>query len=791
MDLRYAWRGIVRNPGFAILVIATMALGIGGNTVMFSVFRAVFLRPLPFPGQDRLVTIWESDPARGVRERRLSPANFVDWRAQTSSFESLGVLPNWTGAPWPFNVIGHDGYERVYGIYASSGLFRTLGVAPMIGRTLSEEDDSRMGIRNVVLGHSYWKERFGADPGVLGKSLEVDTFRGGKFNIVGVMPENFEFPPGVKFWLSLGSWGAGPMPALDTENRCCAWYFTMARLKLGVTMEQAATELTVLAQGATARHATAEHVQAVRVVPLRETLVGTQRLALSALFAAVGCVLLIGCANVANLLLSRGVGRRQEVLTRFALGATRWRVARQLLVESTLLCGFGAAAGLALTAWTVGPLARILKEYVPLTEGTRVDAMVLGFAAALAITTGAICGLAPLVDWRSVDWANRSRTEGAASRKARYALVVGEVALAVMLIASAGLLVRTAENLSRVDVGFRTDRILTLTTDLTTGPLRERGRPTRFLQNLIPQLAALPRVRTAAATTGLPFECGLASQPVTREGKPLLSSADSPHIIYAAVTPGYFSAMGIALKKGRLFTEGDTLTGKLVAILNETAARRYWPGEDPVGTRFTLGSRERIGHVRPPSGPFEIDWDEVVGVVADVHSSGFGVDVQPQVYFPYTQFPIYDPTIVLRTAGDPAALAPAVRAVIKATNPGALVTRVRTMDEVAAASISGQRLRARLAGAFSAFALLLGMLGIYGVMSYTVAQRSQEIGIRMALGAQARQVAGLVVGNAMRMTVGGIVLGLLASIAVARWISSLLFGVNLPIPLTLAPRACC
>jgi putative ABC transport system permease protein len=785
MDFRYSLRAIARRPAFAALVVATMAVGIGANTAMFGIIRAVFLRPLPLPDEERLVTLWEADPERGIAERRLAPASFVDWRDGNGVAEAMGTLPNWTGESWPFNVVTADGTERVRGIYASSGFFRVVGVPPLLGRTFADEDDRQQGRRNVVLSHAYWQQRFASDPGVLGRKLEVDTFRGGAFTVVGVMPEGFELPRGARFWLSLGDWGGGPMPPPDTTSgRCCAWYTTFAKLKPGVTPEQAARELTVIARRVSARHPEGARVSEVKVVPLRRTLIGTEGLTLLALFGAVGCVLAIGCANVANLLLSRGITRRAEIRTRMALGATRSRIARQLVVESLVLCGAGAVAGGAAAFAAQRPLARMLSERVPLAAAAHTDWTVLLFAAALTIGSALACGLAPLVEWSAADWAGRARTEGTASRRLRSALVIGEVALAVTLVATASLLVRTLAKLDGVEAGFSRDRTLVVSLDTTTGPLRGRGNSARFLEDLLPRIAALPGVRAAGATTGVPLESGAAEQPITREGHPLLPAADSPRVLQTAVTPGYFAAMGVPLRRGRAFSEMDTADGNLVAILNETAARRYWPNEDPIGQRFTRGSRERFGYFRRPPAPEAPEWLEIVGVVADVHSSKPGLGQQPEVFHCYKQFPIYDPKLLLRTAAEPLLLAAAVRREIAATNRSAVVTDVRTMDQVAAAATAEPRMRARVAGSFSGLALALGMLGIYGVLSYTVSQRVREIGIRMALGATRFDVACRIVGQALALTGAGLALGLGGAFAAARWISTLLYGVEAIDPVT-------
>jgi putative ABC transport system permease protein len=787
-DLRFAARGIGRNPGFAILIVLTMALGIGANTAMFGVIRAVFLRPLPFPAPERLVTIWEGDPERSIVERRLTPANFVDWEARNSVFEAMGALPNWTGASWAFNVASAEGgLEQIKGIYASSGFFRVLGIRPVLGRSFTPEDDRRQGARTVILSDSYWRRRFHADSTVLGKTLEVDTFRGGKFTIVGVMPEGFEFPHEAQIWLSLADWGGGPMPGPDAGNRCCAWYTTLARLKPGVSRERARAELTTIARGISARYPQSSRVTDVTIAPLRETLVGGRRLALYALFGAVGCVLLIGCSNVANLLLSRGVGRRKEMAIRAAIGASRWRIVRQLLVESVLLSSLGAAVGLLLALWGLDALAAALKGRLPLIEDLRMDWAVLAFLAAMTLASGVICGLAPAIELSAVDWRMRSRGENAASKRLRQALVIGEVAIAVVLVAGAGLLVRSFVKVRNVRIGFRTDHILTVAFDTTTSPLRERGQAVRFLENLMPRLAGLPGVRAVAAATSVPLEePRLAYQAITREGDPLRPGTESPQVTQQGVTPNYFTTMGIALKKGRLFNERDTADGKLVAILNETAARRYWPGEDPIGSRFVIGSLERFGSFRPLRGPETVEWREIVGVVADVRSAGFDTEIQPEVFYNYLQFPLYGPKVVIRTDQDPLSLAAAVRRDAQVLQARAVITDVRTMEQIAEDSVAERRFRALLIGGFSGLALLLGMLGIYSVMSFTVSQRTHEIGIRMALGARGDEVSRMVIFQALRLTAAGLALGLAGSFVAARWISSLLFGVQPTDPVSLA-----
>ena len=689
----------------------------------------------------------------------------------------MGALPNWTGEPWIFNVASGEGFERVPGIYASSGVFQALGVEPLLGRALNREDDRTRGVRSIAISYGYWQTRFGGDPSVVGRMLDIDTFRGGPFTIVGVMPPAFDFPRGVSIWLSLADWGGGPMPPPDASQRCCSWYTVVARLKPGVSAGAARRELSALAAGISARHPNGS-AATVQIDSLRDTLVGRHRLTIFSLFGAVGCILLIGAANVANLLLSRAVTRRRDVTTRLALGATRWRLARQLVIESVMLGGIGAIAGLLLSMWAQALLRAEMGGRVPLIEGTRLDLFVLAFAIVLTGVVSIVCGLAPLAAWPGAHRSARTHTESGASRRIRHLLVVGQVAIAAAVVATAGMLIRTVVNLRNVTIGFETARTIVVGTDLSTSGLRERGRAARFVEEVLPRIAALPGVRATGATTGVPLEVGATEQAITRYGDPVRPAAQSPHVAHMAVTPGYFNALGIALTRGRPLTEDDRADGALVAIVNETAARRYWPGEDPIGKRFAIGSRERFGFFRAPPQPGDVEWREIVGVVADFRSAGFASEIQPEVYYNYKQFPLYDPSIIVRTTGDPDAMRQSIRATIAATNAGAVITRIRTLDDVADQSIADPRIRAELASLFSALALMLGMLGIYGLMSYTVAQQTRELAIRMALGADRRQLASLLLGKALRLSLAGIGAGLLMAHVVARWLSTLFFGVG-------------
>ncbi len=782
--MRPILRSILRDKGFSAVVILTMALGMGANTAIFAVVRAVLLRPLPFPNVERIVTVWESDPPSSIELRRLSPANFVDWRSQTQSFEAIGALPNWTGRAWPFKLGGKDGVERVPGIYASSGFFDVLGVAPLLGHTFTTADDQGSQ-RHAILSYDLWQRRFNGDPAILGKSIPLDTFLGGSFTVTAVMPASFEFPPGAKLWASLADWGAGPMPALGSQDRCCAWYATFARLKPGVTPEHAAAELTTIARRTAQSHPKAPHIENIRIRHLQEYLVGGQRSTLFALLGAVACILLIACANVANLLLSRSVGRSQEMVTRMALGASTGTLARQLIAESLALCALGAATGLMLATWTQSVIVRLFAGRIPLIERSHIDWHVLAFAVAATVVCAVACGLAPLAQWRASNYRSRGQSESRSSRRLRNALICAQVALSVVLMTAAGLMLRTVMNLRSVDFGLPASQLLAVSTDLDVSGLRERGASARMFDTLLPRLAALPGVTAVGVANPLPLE-NAALSPITREGAPRRLAADSPQVSQSAVTPGYFAAAGIPLLRGRLIADSDTAAARDIAVLSETAARRYWPGEDPIGKRFALGSLERIGGRRPPNGPETVEYREVVGVVGDVRTAGYKADRLPQVYYSYKQYPIYDATVLVRTSGDPMSLASVVRGEIRAASTAAAIKQIRTIDQIVADAIAEPRIRAGLLAIFAALAVLLGALGIYSVASYTVSRRVREIGIRMALGANPAEVARLIIRQMCGVAAIGAILGLLGSLAVGRLLVSFLFGVPSSDPLTLA-----
>jgi predicted permease len=792
-DFRQAARSLQKSSAFTTLAALTLALGIGANTAMFSVIQAAFLTHLPFPDEERLAMLWPSNPEQGIARSLVSPANFVDWDALNTVFEHLGAWPTSSDTVVAFNLRWQDSSERVRGMYVSSGFFRALGVQALLGRTFSPEEDRLRDHRAAVLSHSYWRERFRGDPAILGKTIEVDTFRGGVYTIVGVMPASFDFPPGTQVFLPIAFWGGGPLPGPDAAGRCCAWFSVVGRLKPGVTMERARTEMTALARRISERYPAGPSVTDVQVVPLRTEIVGSHRTGLLVLFGAVGCVLLIACANVANLAVSRALTRSAEMAIRSALGASTARLVRQVLVESLLLSGLGAGVGVLLAFWAQRLLIQGLSGNVPLLAGARMDWGVLAFAIVITLAAAGLCGLAPAVQLASGSLRStlqgrvRSHTEAPRGSLLRRALMAGQVALAVALVAVAGLLIRSLLQLQRVDPGFQAENVLAISFDFTAGPFRGPGNQQPYFHDLMMRIAGLPGVRMVGAVSEPPLaRRRVPDQPLTLEGRPARSASESPQVITRAVTPAYFPIMGIPLKKGRLFTEGDTGDGKLVAIVNETAARRYWPGADPIGKSLAMGSLERFGYFRVPPAPGQAEWREIVGIVGDVRSSALDVPPQPEIFYSYRQYPWYGPTMLVRTGGDPLLLAAAIRREAMALNSRAVVTDVKTMQQIAADSIAQPRFRAALIGLFAALAMLLGMLGIYGVMSYAATQRTQEIGIRMALGATRSDAAWLVVGQALRTTGIGLVLGIVAALISARWMSSLLYGVSSADPVTLA-----
>ena len=781
-DFRYAIRTLRNNPGFAVIAILTLTLGIGANTVIFSIVKAVFLRPLPYAEPDRLVMLWQRDPQKGTAQARVAPANFVDWREQNQVFDHMGFYPAWGGAQ-TFRLVGHDGPERVAGAYGSAGLFRALGVEPILGRTFGPEEDERQGNQAAILGYGLWQRRFGGARDVLGRTVTVDTYGLRTYTIVGVMPPGFDFPDRSEIWLPAG-WMGVQVPAPGAAARCCSWLVVVARLKAGSSLSQAQTEMDTIARRILDQHPEARESPAVVVIPLLEQMVGPLRRSFLVLMGAVLFVLLIASANIASLMLSRAVARQKEIVMRVVLGASRARIIRQSLIESLVLALAGGGSGLLLAIVSLKLVAAAAADRVPRLSEAEINLPVLAFTAAAAILTGLLFGLAPA--WHASRTALAARNWTGRAMPARKGLIVFEIALATMLLVCSALLIESFFRLSSVNPGFRPENVLAARFDMTGRSFAGRTPPRVYFQQLMSRIREMPGVVSVGGVSMLPLaDGGVAGQPITIPERGILPAADSAKAKAGGATPDYFRTMGVPLVRGRFFTESDGAEAPPVAIINETMARRYWPGEDPVGRRAALGSRERLGRTRPGGGG-EPDWMQIIGVVADMRGIGLDAEPRPELYMPYWHWPWYEVDLVVRATADPSRLASALRRAAYDLDRNALITSIRTMDDIVGDSVAQPRFRAVLLGVFAGLALLLAALGIYGVVSYSTAQRTQEIGIRMALGAQPRNVLRMVLAQALRLAATGVLIGLAGSLAVSRTLSTLLYGVSTTEPAAFA-----
>ena len=768
-DLRYGVRMLLKQPGFTLIAALTLALGIGANTAIFSIVNAVLLRPLPYTDPERLVQVWEFNRPQHNPRSSVAPANFLDWRAQNHVFERIAAIN-----PFPsFNLTGSQGPERVQAARISADFFPLFGVTPMLGRYFLPDEEQAGRNRVVVVSHGLWQRRYGSDPQLIGQSVSLN---GNSFTVVGVLPPDFRFPRGefdLVIPLALEGWEA---VARGTHP-----LHVYARLKAGVTLRQAQEEMGAIARRLEEQYPNTNTGKAITLVPLHEQLTDQVRLALKVLLGAVGFVLLIACANVANLLLARSLARQKEFSVRLALGAGRGRLIRQLLTESVLLAGVGGIAGLLLALWSRQILVTLLTgaNLIPRWIEIKIDGRVLIFTLVATLVTGLVFGVAPALAAMKADLnealkeGGRKATSGRRDQGLRHALVVSEIALAMMLLVGAGLMIQSFWRLLKVDPGFQPENVLTVDLSLPTARYPQGYQVSQFYDRLLHRIASLPGVRSVGGAAYLPFSGARNAWSFDIEGQPPLP-ADRVEAEWRPVTPGYFRTMGVPLSRGRDFTEQDVDGSPGVVIINEAMARLYWPGEDPLGRRLKLqDERKKV-------------WHTVVGVVKDVRHLGPASEPKPEMYFPYSQliYPWYPMTVVIRTESDPMRLAPAVRQAVLELDQEQPVYNIRTLEELFAKSVAPTRLHLVLFGIFAAVALILAVSGLYGVMNYSVAQRRHEIGIRMALGAQAGDVLRLVVGQGMGTTVVGVALGLVGAYAVTRLMSSLLFGVSATDPVT-------
>ena len=771
-DIRYGIRTLGKNPGFTAVAVLTLALGIGANTAIFSVVENVLLRPLPYPQPGNLVQIWNTYPPQAPRAG-LSPGDYADWRQQNASFSEMGGYAHISQG---FNLTGEGEPQRVLGSYASAGLFPLLGIHLAAGHYFVEEEDRAGNSPEVILSHHFWQSRFGGDPAVVGRTITLDNQR---YRVTGVLPADFHLLRWPDLWMPFGQYGD------DLTEHVHHSFIGVARLKPGVTLAQARDEMARLNQQETIQYPDSHKFFGVLVEPMEDPSAAKLQGILLVLSGAVGLVLLIACGNIVNLLLVRNAGREREVAVRTALGASSWQLSRQLLTESMLLSLAGGALGLILA---VGGL-RFLIAFVPADLGvlreSGLNSKVLGFTAAVCVATGIICGLLPALRTLRANLAGVLKqgskgTSGTGHRRTHNVLVISEIAMALVLLIGAGLLLRSFQHLLEVDPGFRVDHILTVEVQQAALPFTQASKLSQEdwiqigqkqslqFEQIVERIRALPGVKEAAGIDDLPLskEFRQASRFVI-EDQPIPNAGARPIVQFRTVSLSYFSTMGIPLSKGRLFTEDDWRVPR--AVINETMERRFWPNGDALGKRINLCSLDP----KPC-------WSTIIGVTGNVHQ--FGLDAEPtfDVYFVGG----WTPYVVVRTASDPVALAAAVTDAIHKADPNLPVTHVMTMDGLLTDTISPRRFSATLVGVFAVLAIVLAAVGIYGVMSYTVSQRTQEIGVRMALGAQLTSVRRMILGQTLKLTLIGVALGLAGAFVVARFLTSLLFGVGVYDPLT-------
>jgi putative ABC transport system permease protein len=762
-DLRLGARLLVRAPGFSMLAILALAIGIGANTAIFSVVNTLLIQPLPYPQADRLAMVWEHNLVRDRQRNVVGPANYLFWRDLQTSFEDLAAVS------MRVNATLTDGEpEMVWAQSATTGFFPLMGVRPAMGRTF-EPDDARPGAAVAVITDRLWKRRFGAAPDILDRTARLN---GTPYSIVGVMPEGFSFlDRTVDLWV--------PMPLTDAARTPRGRSLTVVgRLRQGVTPDRAQQDMARVHAELTRMFPDFNTGWTAQVIPLREELAGDVRPALLILAGAVGLVLLIACANVASLLMTRATSRQCEFAVRSALGASRGRLVRQLLVESGLLAAAGGAAGMLVAWWSVHLLRVAIAERLPVArlDAVSVDGWVLAFTAVISLTSGLLFGLFPAFTasaTRVAEALKQGGRTGAAGHgnRARGTLVIVEIALALVLLVGAGLLIRSFATLMTVDPGFRADRILTMRVNLAGAEYGEGPARVRFMERLIGRLQSLPGVEAAGAVSFLPLTGLAAATSYEVVGAPPPAAGEAPVTDVRVATWGYFEALDVPLLRGRLFDDGSPHDASGRIVISESLARRHWPTEDPIGKRLRISWSD-------------VQDDEVIGVVGDVRHAGLEAAPRATIYWPYARFPYNGMTLTLRASQDPDALTRPAIAALRSIDPMLAATSIRTLDGVVGDSVAERRVTMLLLAVFAAAALALAAVGIYGVIAYGVTLRTREFGVRMALGARPADVRWIVVRSVLLLASAGITLGTAGAYVLTRFMAGMLYGVPRTDPLT-------
>ncbi len=755
MDLRYAIRLLSRAPGFTLAVVLVLALGIGSNSAIFTVLDKTVIRPLPYADPNRLAMLWEDFSAFGSPKNRVSPGTFFDWRKRTQVFEEIAAYAGGRN----MDLVGGGTPEEVFGLSVTANLIPLLGVRPLLGRTFAADEEGP-DTKAVVLSYRLWRRRFGGDPNLVGNSILMN---GEKYSVIGVMPQGFQYPDcETELWLPLGL-----QPDI-LARRNSHFLKVVGRLKPGRDLRQAQSDMSAVARQLATEFPGTNARVGITVVPLKDEILGDSRTAFIILLSAAACVLLIACANVGNLLLARASSRQREIAVRTALGASSMRVLRQLLIENLLLALGGGALGLVFASWSMMGLERMIPSGLAGAVELRVDLRVMAFAATVSILTGLLFGLA--LAWQLSQM--RLSGRGAVGRgrgQLRDALVVAEIAIALILVVGATLLIETLARLRAVNPGFRSEQVLTADIAVPYPKYSDSGRRQRFYSEVLDRVRAIPGVKSAGLTSDLPYTSRGNTMGLTIEGKPAQRDLGQD-ALFRLVSAGYLQTIGAQLKRGRLLDATDRDAANPVVVINETFVRQYWPNESPLGRRIDAGTGD--GHPR---------WMTIVGVVGDIRERGLDLAMKPAVYVPFTQTAIgfFQPSeIAILTSREPLSLSKELRQAVWSIDSEQPVSNIRTMDAIVDDELANRTQVLQLLGAFAALALILAAVGIYGVLSYVVSQRTREIGLRMAIGASQWDIVRTILGYSARLTAIGLMIGVVAAMAATRLLSTLLFGIS-------------